>query len=543
MPWEQVYLPFSSLPLSVFLAFLPLLGLLYFLGVRKTKGLYACALSLGIAIVLALTIWKMPPILAIAAITNGMAFGLFPIGWIILHAMWLYNMVVESGQFNHIRNYLSFLTPDRRLQAVLIAFVLGAFLEGTAGFGTPVAIAAALLIGLGFPPLTAAAIALVSNAAPVAFGGLGLPSTVASQITGLDIFQLGKAAALQVALLCFIAPFWISSMIAGFRKTLEISPILLGGSLLFVGLQYSIAYYINPYLPLFLSATVTLLCLGSIFHFWQPKNIWRFPGDSSIQDILPPNPKELLRASLPFIILAILVFLWADLQYTGFKIHLLGWESKLFDPQILWPGLHESILRMPPTVSHPTLYGAKYFFNLISAPGTAILLAGLISIPLLPNYSFKKGAACYWQTLYQLRYALGTLPLVLGLAYLMNYSGMSSALGLAFYTVGALFPFFSPVIGYIGVFLTGSEVSSNALFGLLQRTNAEALGFDPYRMVAGNMVGGGAAKMIAPQTIAVATAATGQVGQEGELLMRTWKSSLFFLLLGSLFTGFIAYAF
>lgn len=543
MTWTQNYDPCGNLFLSVLIALLPLAGLLYFLAVRHMKGLYACGLSLIIATVLALGVWQMPSLLTIGAISNGMAFGLFPIGWIILHAMWFYNLNVDSGQFDHIRSFLSSLTADRRLQAVLIAFVLGAFLEGVAGFGTPVAISAAILISLGFRPITAATVALISNGAPVAFGGLALTSTVAAQVTGTDLFAIGKAAGLAVSLLGTITPFVISVVLAGFRRSWEIAPVLFGVGAFFAGIQYLIATFINPYLPLFLAAAITLVCFGAFLKYWQPKDIFLFPNECEASAQFTADHASLFRAVLPFIILTFVVFFWADLQYTGFKGILMGWERQLFNPEILWPALHEKVLRTPPAVATLAAYPARYFFNLISTPGTAILLTGILSIFVLPGYSLKKGFACYLRTIYQLRFALGTLPLVLALAYLMNYSGMSITIGLAFNAVGPLFPFFSPMIGYIGVFLTGSETSSNALFGLLQQTNANMHGLSTPQMLANNMVGGGAAKMITPQTISVATAATGLAGQEGKILEKTWKISLFYLLLVSLWASLISYLF
>lgn len=541
MVWPQNYDPFGIPLLSILFAILPLIGLLYFLAVKHMKGLYACGSSLLIALFLSLFIWKMPPLLTIAAVTNGMAFGLFPIGWIILHAMWFYNMNVESGQFDHIRNFLSTLTPDRRLQAVLIAFVLGAFLEGAAGFGTPVAISAAILISLGFQPLTAAVVALISNTAPVAFGGLGLTSAVAAQVTGNDLFAIGRSAGLAVSLLCTITPFVISVVLAGFKRSLEISPVLLGVGLFFASIQFFIATFINPYLPMFFSAAVTLVAFGTLLTFWRPKTIFLFPGEIESTEEKPVSSFHVFRASVPFILLTVIVFFWADLQYSGFKIHLLQWEKSLFNPEILWPELHEKVLRTPPAVNYSIVYPARYIANFISTPGTAILLTGLLSVFIMPGYSLKRALQCYLRTLYQLRFALATLPLVLALAYLMNYSGMSITIGLAFNAVGSLFPFFSPLIGYIGVFLTGSETSSNALFGLLQQTNADSLGFSSPQMLANNMVGGGAAKMITPQTIAVATAATHLGGQEGKILEKTWKISLLYLVCVSLWAGAIAY--
>lgn len=541
MVWPQNYDPFGIPLLSILFAILPLIGLLYFLAVRHMKGLYACGISLTIALILALFVWKMPPLLTLAAVTNGMAFGLFPIGWIILHAMWFYNMNVDSGQFDHIRNFLSTLTADRRLQAVLIAFVLGAFLEGAAGFGTPVAISAAILISLGFKPLTAAVVALISNTAPVAFGGLGLTSAVAAQVTGNDLFAIGRSAGLAVSLLGTITPFVISVVLAGFKRGLEILPILLGVGLFFSSIQYFIATFINPYLPMFFSAAVTLVTFGAFLKFWKPKSLFLFPGEIENTEKEPTSSFHVLRASVPFILLTVIVFFWADLQYSGFKVYLLQWEKSLFNPEILWPELHEKVLRTPPAVVLSTVYPARYIANFISTPGTAILLTGLLSIFIMPGYSLKKAFQCYLRTLHQLRFALATLPLVLALAYLMNYSGMSISIGLAFNAVGPLFPFFSPLIGYIGVFLTGSETSSNALFGLLQQTNADSLGFSSPQMLANNMIGGGAAKMITPQTIAVATAATHLGGQEGKILEQTWKVSLLYLIFVSLWAGAIAY--
>ena len=541
MTWLQNYNPLNSLSLSILFALLPLIGLLYFLVIRKMKGLYACAISLLIATTLALFIWKMPPLLTFAAITNGMAFGLFPIGWIILHAMWFYNMNVESGQFDYIRNFLSGLTADRRLQAVLIAFVLGAFLEGVAGFGTPVAISGAILISLGFKPITAATVALISNTAPVAFGGLGLTSTVAAQVTGSDVFAIGQASGLAVSLLGTITPFVISVVLAGLKKSWEIAPVLFGVGLFYATIQFLIATFVNPYLPMFLAAAITLLSFGTFLKYWHPKEIFRFPYDEQVAELPTTNPKLLLRAAVPFALLTVIIFFWADLQYSGFKKILLAWEQQLISPEFIWPGLHEKVLRTPPAVPEIIPYPARFIANFISTPGTAILLTGLVSMLLMPGYSVKKAFQCYKKTIFQLRFALGTLPLVLALAYLMNYSGMSITIGLAFNAVGPLFPFFSPMIGYIGVFLTGSETSSNALFGVLQQTNANNLGFSAPQMLANNMVGGGAAKMITPQTISVATAATNLGGQEGKILEQTLKISLLYLLLVSLWAGLIAY--
>lgn len=541
LAWLQNYNPLDSLILSVLTALLPLIGLLYFLVIRQMKGLYACGLSLLIAVLLAIGVWKMPPLLAASAVTNGMAFGLFPIGWIILNAMWFYNINVDSGQFEHIRHFLSGLSADRRLQAVLIAFVFGAFLEGIAGFGTPVAISAAILISLGFKPLTAATVALVSNSAPVAFGALALTSTVAAQVTGTDLVSIGKASGLAVSLLGFCTPFTISVILSGFKKSWEIAPVLLGVGAIFASLQYLIATWVNPYLPLFLASAVTLLLFGAFLTIWKPKNLFLFPNESIPEPATKQDKKLLIQAALPFIILIIVIFFWADSQYSGFKYLLVAWESSYFNPEILWPFLHEQVYRTPPAIAEITPYPARYMANIISTPGTAILLSGIIATWIMPGYSLKKAALCYGRTIYQLRFALGTLPLVLALAYIMNYSGMSITIGLAFSSLGALFPFFSPIIGYIGVFLTGSETSANALFGLLQQTNANALGLSSPQMLANNMIGGGAAKMITPQTIAVATAATHLGGQEGKIFEQTWKISLFYLLLVSLWAGFLAY--
>lgn len=541
MQWEQNYLPLPSLALSVSCALIPLFLLLYLLVVRKVRGYWACGITLGVTFGLAVLVWRMPLSIALGAVTNGMAFGLFPIGWIIFHAIWLYNMTVESKQFEVIKTYLSFLTTDRRLQAVLIGFVFASCLEATAGFGTPVAISAALLIGLGFKPMQAATLALISNSAPVVFGALALPLTVGSALTGVDITLLAKTSALQLIPLCTITPFVMSCVVAGFRDSLKIAPVLLGAGLLFSLTQYGVSLVFNPYLPQLLASFVLFFSFCLLLRYWKPQEIWRFPNDLRNGEKNPPSLSELFRAGLPFLILAIVVFFWADTQYTGFKIHLTRFELGFFDPRIPWFNLHEQVIKVAPIVKKSTAYPAIFSFNILSTPGSAVLLAGLLAIPTMKNYSFIKALKCYGRTLYQLRFALLTLPIMLGLAYLLNYSGISSTIGLLFLGTAGAFPLFSALIGYIGLFMTGSETSTNALFGPLQVSTGEQLGMAPDLALSTNMIGGGAAKMISPQVITIATGATCLVGKEGDLLLRTWKISLYYLAIVAIYTWILNY--
>lgn len=524
--WIQVYDPLASLfsggpayLLSALVAGIPLYVLFYMLAVKRTAGHKAALLGTLSAVLLAILVWGMPTGTAVSATIMGACFGIFPIVWIVITAVWVYNMTVESGEFEIIKNSLASLTDDRRLQAIFIAFAFGSFIEGTAGFGTPVAITAAMLVGLGFNPLYAAGICLIANTAPVAFGAIGIPIVVAGSVSGLDMMHISKIVGRQLPFLSIIVPLWVCVTMCGFKRTMEVLPAIIVSGFCFAVSQFLCSNFHGPYLPDIISAIVTIIGMVILLRVWKPKTTFHFPDEE-----VPAGPVkseyrvgEILRAWSSYIILAGMVFIWG-LQ--GFKTAMAG-----FNIAIPWPGLHNLVVKTAPIVAENADYAAVYGFNFVTAAGTAILISGLIASFIMPKYGLGKAISCLFRTCYQLRFPVATIAMILGLAYIMNYSGMSSTLGLAFTNTGMLFPFFSPILGWLGVFLTGSDTSSNALFGGLQRTTAEAVGVDPHLTVAANSSGGVTGKMISPQSISVATAATGMIGQEGNLFRFTlWHS-------------------
>ncbi|WP_319402618.1 lactate permease LctP family transporter [uncultured Anaeromusa sp.] len=536
MTWVQGYDPMGNIILSAIVAGIPLYILLFLLGVKKTPGHFAAAAAVVSALVVAVAAWGMPAGLAINSVFCGAAFGLFPIVWIVVTAIWVYNMTVESGEFEIIKNSLASITEDRRLQALFVAFAFGSFIEGTAGFGTPVAITAAMLVGLGFNPVYAAGICLIANTAPVAFGGIGIPVIVAAQVSGLDIMHISQIIGRQLPFLSIIVPLWVAVTMSGWKRSMEVLPALLVGGGCFAVTQWYTANYVSPYLPDITSAVVTIVGLGVFLRFWKPSNIWRFPDEKDTgagKEELRYSSGEVVRAWMPYILLAIMVFLWG----WGPVKSVLGSTNI----NIPWPGLHNAISKAVPIVAKTTPYGAVYTFGWLSAGGSAILLSGILSLFVIPNYGVGKAIACFGRTIRMLMFPIVTIAMILGLAYLMNYSGMSATMGLAFTKTGSLFPLFAPILGWLGVFLTGSDTSSNALFSSLQRTTAEQIGADPYLMVAANSSGGVCGKMLSPQSISVATAATGLVGQEGTIFRFTLPHSIAMIIIVALMTYSQAY--
>ena len=534
MTWLQIYNPLGSLGLSALVAGIPLYILFYMLAVRRSPGHWAALFGTGSAVVLAILVWGMPVQLAVSSTVMGMAFGLFPIVWIVLTAIWVYNMTVESGEFDIIRNSLACITDDRRLQALFIAFAFGSFIEGTAGFGTPVAITAAMLVGLGFNPMYAAGICLIANTAPVAFGAIGIPIVVAAQVTDLDMMTISKVVGRQLPFLSILVPLWLSVTMCGFKRTLEVLPALIVAGVCFAGTQFTVSNYIGPYLPDILSAIVTIVGLGLFLRVWKPSAVFHFPDEKPAGPVTCNYTSgQVIRAWTPYFILAVMVFLWG-LASVKTVLNPIGFTFE-------WPVLHNLVVKTAPIVAKDTPYAAKYSFNIASAAGTAILIAGLLSVFIIPNYGFGRAFACLIKTAKQLRFPILTISLILGLAYIMNYSGMSSSMGLALSATGALFPFFAPILGWLGVFLTGSDTSSNALFGSLQKTTANQIGVNPSLMVAANSSGGVCGKMISPQSISVATAATGMVGEEGNLFRFTLGHSIAMVLFISVLTLLQAY--
>ncbi|MCL2737918.1 MAG: L-lactate permease [Bacteroidales bacterium] len=546
--WTQIYDPLGKLMpmpeylLSALVAGIPLYLLFYMLAFKRTAGYKAALVGTAAAVLLAITVWGMPVPIAVSATAYGALFGLFPIIWIVITAVWVYNMTVESGTFEIIKESLAALTNDRRLQAIFIAFAFGAFIEGTAGFGTPVAITAAMLAGLGFNPLYAAGICLIANTAPVAFGAIGVPIIVAADVSGLDVNHISSIAGRQLPFLSFMVPVWLCVTMCGFKRTLEVVPALLTAGLCFAGTQFVFSNYHGPYLPDIMSALFTIAGMVVLLRFWKPKRIWHFPDEVPDRQnaALTFSKAQVLRAWSPYIILAAMVFVWG---LVAFKTLIKPIDGFRF----AWPMLNDLVAKTAPIVSPEVagtakaLYGASFNFNIVSAAGTAILLSGILSVFIMPHYSLGKASACFFRTCRQLRFPILTIATILGLAYIMNYSGMSSTLGLAFTKTGALFPFFAPVLGWLGVFLTGSDTSSNALFGGLQRTTAEAVGVDPNLTVAANATGGVTGKMISPQSISVATAATGLIGKEGNLFRFALLHSIAMLLVICVITVLQAY--
>ncbi|MCL1076083.1 lactate permease LctP family transporter [Shewanella dokdonensis] len=521
MTWTQTYAPLGSLWLSALVALLPIVFFFLALTVLKLKGHVAGGITLLLALVVAVLVYQMPVTMAIASAVYGFAYGLWPIAWIIITAVFLYKITVKTGQFEIIRASVTSITEDQRLQMLLVGFSFGAFLEGAAGFGAPVAITAALLVGLGFNPLYAAGLCLIANTAPVAFGAMGIPIIVAGQVSSLDPYHIGQIAGRQLPLLSVIVPFWLIAMMDGMRGIRQTWPATLvaGGS--FAITQFLTSNFVGPELPDITSALVSLLCLTLFLKVWQPKEIFTFAGmkPRSVAAKSNYSAGQILRAWMPFIILTVMVTLWSIKAISGYL--------NAITVSLEVPGLHNLVIKTTPIVAKDTAYAAIFKFNLLSAVGSAILIAAAISIILL-KMTLKDALKTFGETLVELKFPILSIGFVLAFAFVANYSGLSSTLALLLAGSGAAFPFFSPFLGWLGVFLTGSDTSSNALFASLQANTAHQIGVTPDLLVAANTTGGVTGKMISPQSIAVACAATGLVGRESELFRFTLKHSLIF---------------
>ncbi|MFS8974203.1 lactate permease LctP family transporter [Cupriavidus necator] len=556
-PWTQLYTPLGSLWLSALAAAIPILFFFMALAFWRMKGHMAAALTLLLALGVAIFAYGMPAQQALAAAGFGFAYGLWPIAWIIVTAVFLYKIVVKTGQFDIIRASVLSITDDQRLQMLLIGFAFGAFLEGAAGFGAPVAITAALLVGLGFNPLYAAGLCLIANTAPVAFGAMGIPIIVAGQVTGLDPFHIGAMAGRQLPLLSLLVPFWLVFMMDGAKGVRETWPAALvcGGS--FAVTQYFTSNHIGPELPDITSALVSLVSLAAFLKVWQPRSASQraggavgggtmalsgfgggFGGAPVSRKASPYTMAQTLRAWAPFGILTAIVTVWSLKPFKA----LFAANGALADTVLKFkiPGLDQMVIKAAPIVATPKAYDAVLKLDLLSAVGTAILLTALISAVLL-RMKPRDLVATFGETLVELARPVLSIGLVLGFAFVANYSGMSSTLALLLAGTGAAFPFFSPFLGWLGVFLTGSDTSSNALFCSLQNTTAHQIGVSDTLMVAANTTGGVTAKMISPQSIAVACAATGLVGKESELFRFTVKHSLLFAVIIGIITVVQAY--
>ena len=532
--WTQIYDPINqSILLSALVAGIPIYILFYMLAIQRAKGHVAGAVASVAALVLGVVFWGIPTSTAIGSYTYGFVYGLFPIVWIVITAIWVYNMTVESGEFEIIKNSLACITDDRRLQAVFIGFAFGSFIEGTAGFGTPVAITAAMLVGLGFNPLYAAGLCLLANTAPVAFGAVGIPITALAGATKLNEMQISQIVGRQLPFLSIIVPIWLSVTMCGFKRTLEVMPALLVAGVAFAGTQFLMSNFHGPTLPDILSAIVTIIALWGFLRVWKPKTVFHFPDEAPAGPVsCNYSSGEILRAWMPYVILAILVLIQG---WPSIKPHL----AKAITVDIPWPMYHNMVAKM--VGDKAVAQAVVYKFQPLAAAGTAILLSGILALFIMPNYGAGRAIGCFGRTIAQLRWPIVSIGNIVGLAFIMNANGMSTSMGLALAGTGVLFPFFAPILGWLGVFLTGSDTSSNLLFGNLQKTTAQAIGVSPELCAAANTCGGVTGKMISPQSISVAVAATGLVGKDGDIFRFTLWHSVAMLLFICTLTMLMAY--
>ncbi len=495
------------------------------------KGYQASLLTVLVAILVAATVYEMPVKLAVLSTLHGAMYGLFPICWIIIGAVFLFNITVKSGQFEIIKNFMASITPDRRLQAILIAFSFGAFLEGATGFGAPIAISAAMLVGLGFNPLYAAGLCLIANTAPVAFGAIGTPIITAAKVSDIPEMAISQLVGRTLPVLSVIVPLYLVTLMAGFKKSMEVLPAILVSGISFAFFQWYSSNYLGPMLPDVLAGLASIICLMFLLKYWKPKSLWRFKEEPqvTIETKLNYSTAQVIKAWSPFIIMTIMVIAWG-LEPVKAALNSIGHVK--FDI----PGLKDVILKSDGT----PLIIKPFEFNFLSTPGTGLLIAAFISLPLI-KMSFKDGMSSFLETLNQLKFPIITIASVVGFAFITNNSGMSVTMAMALASTGVLFPFFSPILGWLGVFLTGSDTSSNALFCKLQFNSGTAIGVDPLVTVAANATGGVTGKMISPQSIAIGAAAVGLVGKEAELFRFTVKHSFIMLFVICILTILQAY--
>lgn len=536
MAWTQPLDPCHNLAVSCLVAIVPVAVIFWALVVRKIKGYHASMLATGVALLIAVFVYRMPLHLAVLSAVNGALYGLFPICWIVFTAVFLFNITIRSGQFEVIRGFMAGITADRRIQALLIAFSFGSFLEGTAGFGAPVAITAAMLTGLGFNPLYAAGLCLISNTAPVAFGSIGIPITVIAQVTSVPEHVISQMVGRTLPFLSALLPFYLVILMAGFKRMREVAPAALVSGLSFASIQFLTSNYLGPALPDILAGIGSIFSLLILLRFWQPRSVWRFPGETG-GDAGEGEPVDVAGGAagqgLPSARISLVGeagipaggdrptrgrrLLWAFGPFIALTVMIIAWGLAPVKDWLTHQGTLQFAFPMH-----------VFKLNYLSAAGTAIMLAAIVSLP-LSGLSARQGLQVLGATCRQLAYPILSIAVVLAFAYLMNDSGVTATIAHALADTGALFPFFAPVLGWLGVFITGSDTSSNALFGKLQSATATSIGVDPVVTIGGNVSGGVMGKMISPQSIAVAAAAGGLVGRESDLFRFTVKHSLILL--------------
>jgi len=550
--WQHNYEPVGgSLGLSAVVAAIPILVLFVMLGIRRKPAWMSALAALASAMLVALVVYGMPVQLAVISTIYGAAFGIFPIAWIVFTSILLYRLAVYTGKFEIIKDSIGSLTNDRRLQAMFIAFSFGAFIEGAAGFGAPVAISGAMLAGLGFNPFYAAGICLIANTAPVAFGSIGIPVTTLANVTGLPVLALSGMVGKLCAMVSVIIPGYLIVVMAGRRRALEVLPAIVACGVSFAGMQYTVSNYVGPELTDIASSLTCIAVMVLVLKLWKPKIIMRLEGDTPVTVAARTHSGgEIFVAWLPYLFLVVFVLVWGE---PDVKAAMNRWTDSLLPeslPQsatllngLLVPGLHNLITRIPPVTPTPAPYAAPYEFNWLTASGTACLFAAIATAIVL-RVKVSQFVDVYIATFKQLWLAIVAIALMLALAYLMNYSGMTSTLGLALAASGWAFPFFSAVLGWLGVFLTGSDTSANALFGNLQVVTATALNLNPVLMASVNSAAGVMGKMISVQSIAVAVAATGMTSaDEGKLFRFTIKHSIFLMCVMGILSMLFAYVF
>jgi lactate permease len=528
--WNQIYNPLGNATLSTLAAALPVVTLLVLIASGKVKAHIAALIALIIANIVTVAVYTMPLGMSVRASVLGVVIGFFPIGWIVLNVIFLYRITVETGRFELLKRAIGGVTNDRRLQLLLIAFSFGAFFEGASGFGTPVAITGAVLIGLGFSPLAASGLSLIANTAPVAYGALGTPIQGLATVTGLDPYILGAMVGRQLPFFSLIVPFWVVWAFAGWKGMKDVWPAILVTGVTFAVPQFVISNYINPWIVDIGASLISMGCLILFLKVWQPKELWLSPvlrgKDESAATMKPVPPMDktpltqaqLWSAMMPWIIVCVVMLIWGN---GAFKT----WANSIFFYKYPVPELHNMINTMPPVAAKPTPQGASFDFFYLSFTGTGMLIAALVSGALM-GFSPVRMLTEYGRTIKLCAISLITISAMLAIGTLTRLSGVDATLGLAFAATGVLYPFFGTLLGWLGVALTGSDTASNVLFGNLQKITSEQLGLSPILMGAANSSGGVMGKMIDAQSIVVASTATNWYGHEGTILRYVFLHSI-----------------